>query len=305
MSMSNESPILVTGAAGDVGAIGRNVATMLLEKGHKVRALVRREDERAESLRKLGAEVVIGDLTDLQSLHRAVEGTQRIYFGMSISSAYLEATANIAALARHYGVEAIVNMSQMTVSQMNIDASTDSPQHKLHWLAEQVLAWSGLPVINVRPTVFLEGFFLRLGAMGVRDNDELALPLGAARTSPIAAYDVARVVATILDNPAPHIGKIYNLTGPESVDVEQHARAFSEALGRTIRYRDVPVAAWTEKLREFGVPAHLLSHLAVMADLHAQGRYDRITDDVFKLTGQKPMSTAEFVKAHAADFTRS
>jgi uncharacterized protein YbjT (DUF2867 family) len=304
MNTSNESPILVTGAAGDIGAIGRNVVTMLLAKGHKVRALVRREDERAESLRKLGAEVVVGDLTDLQSLHRAVKGAKRIYFGMSISAAYLEATVNIAAVARHYGVEAIVNMSQMTVSQMDIHASTNSPQHKLHWLAEQVLAWSGLPVVNVRPTVFLEGFFLRLGAMGVRDNDELALPLGSARTSPIAAYDVARVVAAILDDPAPHIGQIYNLTGPESLDIDQHARAFSEALGRTIRYRDVPVAAWTEKLREFGVPAHLLGHLAVMAELHAQGRYDRLTDDVFKLTGQKPMSTAEFVKAHAAEFTQ-
>ncbi|WP_445143335.1 NmrA family NAD(P)-binding protein [Dyella sp. Tek66A03] len=304
MNTSNDSPILVTGAAGDIGAIGRNVTAMLLAKGHKVRALVRREDERAESLRKLGAEVVVGDLTDLRSVHRAIEGCKRIYFGMSISAAYLEATANVAAAARHHGVEVIVNMSQMTVSQMSITETTDSPQHKLHWLAEQVLAWSGLPVVNVRPTVFIEGFFLRLGAMGVRDNDELALPLGNAKTSPIAAYDVARVVATILDNPAPHIGQIYNLTGPESVDMEKHARAFSEALGRTIRYRDVPVAPWTEKLREFGVPPHLIGHLAVMADLHAQGRYDRTTDDVFKLTGQKPMSTGEFVKLHAAEFTR-
>ena len=303
MNTSNENPILVTGAAGDIGAIGRNVVAMLLAKGHKVRALVRREDERAENLRELGAEVVVGDLTDLQSLHRAIKGTKRIYFGMSISAAYLEATVNVAAVARHHGVEALVNMSQMTVSQMGINDTTDSPQHKLHWLAEQVLAWSGLPVVNVRPTVFLEGFFLRLGATGVRENDELALPLGHAKTSPISAYDVARVVATILDNPAPHIGQIYNLTGPESVDVDQHARAFSEALGRTIRYRDVPVAPWTEKLREFGVPQHLISHLAVMADLHTQGRYDRATDDVFKLTGKPAMSTGEFVKLHAAEFT--
>jgi uncharacterized protein YbjT (DUF2867 family) len=46
------SPILVTGAAGAVGSIGRNVTEMLLAKGHKVRALVRREDERAEALRQ-------------------------------------------------------------------------------------------------------------------------------------------------------------------------------------------------------------------------------------------------------------
>src|SRR6266571_1372648 len=111
----HDKPILVTGAAGDIGAIGRHVTQMLLAKGHKVRALVRREDARADALRALGAEVVLGDLTDLASLHRAVEGCARIYFGMSVSEAYLAATVNIAAVARHHGVEAIVNMSQMTV----------------------------------------------------------------------------------------------------------------------------------------------------------------------------------------------
>jgi hypothetical protein len=50
-------------------------------------------------------------------------------------------------VARHHGVEAFVNMSQMTVTQMSIDETTGSPQHKLHWLAEQALAWSGLPVV--------------------------------------------------------------------------------------------------------------------------------------------------------------
>jgi uncharacterized protein YbjT (DUF2867 family) len=301
----SDKPILVTGAAGDIGAIGRHLTAMLLAKGHKVRALVRREDERAEALRQLGAEVVLGDLTDLASMHRAVEGCARIYFGMSVSAAYLEATVNLAAVARHHGVEAIVNMSQMTVTQMSITESTGSPQHKLHWLAEQTLAWSGLPVVTVRPTVFMESFFLRLAATGVKERDELVLPLAGARTSPISAVDVARVVAVILDNPAPHIGQIYNLTGFESADLAHYARIFSQALGRTITYRDVPIAAWTDKLRELGVPAHLLNHLAVMADLHQQGRYDRMTDDVFKLTGQQPIGMREFVERNAAAFTQS
>src|SRR3954469_1126452 len=124
MKSGHDSPILVTGAAGDIGAIGRNLTAMLLAKGHKVRALVRREDERSEGLRRLGAEVVQGDLADLASMHRAIEGCGRIYFGMSISAAYLEATVNTAAVARHYGIEAFVNMSQMTVSQMSISETT-------------------------------------------------------------------------------------------------------------------------------------------------------------------------------------
>jgi len=220
MKSTHNSPILVTGAA---GAIGRNLTAMLLAKGHKVRALVRREVERADTLRGLGAEVVQGDLTELASMHRAIEGCARIYFGMSVSAVYLEATVNTGAVAGHHGVEAFVNMSQMTVTQMSITETTESPQHKLHWLAEQALSWSGLPVVTVRPTVFLEGFFLLLAAASVRDADELALPLGAGKTSPVSSVDVARAVAAILDDPAPHIGHIYDLTGPESADLDYYA----------------------------------------------------------------------------------
>jgi uncharacterized protein YbjT (DUF2867 family) len=301
---AHDSPILVTGAAGAVGAIGRNLTALLLAKGHKVRALVRREDERAEALRQLGAEVVQGDLTDLTSMHRAIEGCARIYFGMSVSANYLEATTNTAVVARHHGVEAFVNMSQMTVTQMSITESTDSPQHKLHWLAEQALSWSGLPVVTIRPTVFLEGFFLLFAAAGVREADELALPMGAGKTSPISAVDVARAASAILDDPVPHIGLVYNLTGFESADLDHYARVFSEALGRTIRYRDVPLSGWSERLREAGVPAHIVNHLTVMTDLNKQGRYDRMTDDLFKLTGEMPTSMHDFVKLHAAEFRR-
>jgi uncharacterized protein YbjT (DUF2867 family) len=152
--------------------------------------------------------------------------------------------------------------------------------------------------------VFLEGFFQRLAAAGVQERDELVLPLGDARTSPISAVDVARAVAAILDNPAAHIGQIYNLTGYESVDLKHYASAFSAALGRTISYRAVAIAAWIDKLRGMGVPDHLLRHLAVMAELHQQGRYDRMTDDVYRLTGQHPVSMREFVERNAAAFTK-
>jgi uncharacterized protein YbjT (DUF2867 family) len=207
-------------------------------------------------------------------------------------------------VARHHGVEAFVNMSQMTVTQMSITESTDSPQHKLHWLAEQALSWSGLPVVTVRPTVFLDGFFRLFAAPGVRDADELALPMGGGKTSPISAVDVARAVSVILDDPTPHIGHIYNLTGFESADLEHYARVFSGALGRTIRYRDVPLSGWSEKLLGAGVPTHVVKHLSVMTELNKQGRYDRMTDDLFKLTGQKPISMYDFVKLHAAEFAR-
>lgn len=302
-SPAHLSPILVTGAAGEVGAVGREVTRLLRTDGYNVRASVRREDARADALRGLGAEVVQGDLTDLASMHRAIEGCKRLYFGMSVSPPYLEATVNTAAVAKHHGVEVFVNMSQMTVAQMSITETTDSPQQKLHWLSEQVLAWSGLPIVTLRPTVFLEGFFLKFSAKAVRERDKLAVPLGTAKTSPISSYDVARVVATVLRDPAPHIGRAYNLTGPESADLTHYAREFSEALGRTIQYMDVPVDAWADTLRSGGIPDYVVRHLSTMARLHAAGRYDRLTDDVRVLTGEPPQPVRDFVQRNASAFT--
>ena len=250
----------------------------------------------------MGAEVVQGDLTDLTAMHRAIEGVKRLYFGMSVSPDYLEATVNVAAVARHHEVEAFVNMSQMTVSQMSITETTESPQHKLHWLSEQALTWSGLPVVTVRPTVFLEGFFQRMVVPGIRRADTLALPMGAGKTSPISAVDVARAVASILDDPRPHIGKIYDLTGPESADLDHYARVFSEALGRPIQYRDVPTAEWAAGLRQAKYPEHVVRHLAAIAELTRVGRYDRMTDDLHKLIGAPSISMRDFVRLHAAEF---
>ena len=84
--------------------------------------------------------------------------------------------------------------------------------------------WSGLPVVHVRPTVFLEGFFLTLTPESVRASDQIRLPFGEGKTSPVAAEDVARVIAALLANPQPHIGKIYHLTGPPSENMQFFAQ---------------------------------------------------------------------------------
>ncbi|RNJ42212.1 hypothetical protein DNR46_29660 [Mesorhizobium japonicum] len=135
----------------------------------------------------------------------------------------------------------------------------------------------------------------------MRASDALALPLGSGKTSPISAVDVARAVAAILD-PAPHIGQIYDLTGSESTDLDHYARVFSEALGRPIAYRDVPLPAWSEGLRQAKYPEHVVRHLSAMAELTKQGRYDRMTDTLRKLTGEAPTNMRDFVKLHAAEF---
>src|SRR5215470_18865137 len=131
--MADDGPILVTGAAGQLGAVGRTVTGLLLERGLPVRAMVRREDDRAAALRAAGAEVVVGDLLAPADVVRVVRGCRRVYFGLSVSAAYLEATVTMGTVARDVGMDALVNMSQLTVSQMSIQHTTPSPQQRQHW----------------------------------------------------------------------------------------------------------------------------------------------------------------------------
>ena len=115
-----EKPILVTGAAGRVGAVGRTVTELLLKQGKAVRAMVRNEDERAQALRDLGAEVVVGNLLDLDSMHRVIAGCETMYFGMSVSDTYLAATVNAA------GLKVKLSMLIPGVSAQDRDAAATS-----------------------------------------------------------------------------------------------------------------------------------------------------------------------------------
>jgi uncharacterized protein YbjT (DUF2867 family) len=298
-------PILVTGAGGGVGGVGHAVVELLRQAGFPVRAFVHHDDERASSLRAAGAEVLVGDLTCVEDVRRALDGVRRIYFGLSPSPEYVLATVTTAALALELGErEVFVNISQMTVSQMSADRMTDSSQQRQHWLAEQVLDWSGLPVVHLRPTVFLENpLFLDFAAESIAEDSSLRLPFGTGRTSPVAAYDVARVASTILANPAQYVGHTYELTGPRSEDMQDVAREYSSALGRTIRYVDVPFEEWREHvLRPKHLPEHLAGHFATMARLHAANRYDRFTREIETITGRPATSVRDFVASHADQF---
>jgi NAD(P)H dehydrogenase (quinone) len=282
--------------------VGRTIVELLRRRGLPVRALVHREDERADALRATGAEVLAGDLTNGADVARALAGRRRLYFGMSVSAHYLEATVIAAAVARERGdLEVFVNISQMTVSQMTLVKMTDSPQHRQHLLAEQVLNWSGLPVVHVRPTVFLENpLFMGLAAQSIARDDTIRLPFGGGRTSPVAAQDVAEAIATILANPAAHIGKVYELTGPKSQDMTGVAAEYSTALGRQITYVDVPLEQWRDReLRNLNLPEHVFEHILTMARLHAANRYDRITHDFDAITGRPASGVRDFVAKHA------
>ncbi|MFG2915630.1 NAD(P)H-binding protein [Kitasatospora sp. NPDC048298] len=299
-------PILVTGAAGRVGAVGRSVVEDLRQRGLPVRAMVRRDDERAEALRATGAEVVVGDLTRVDDVVGALVGCGRVYFGMGVSAQYLQAAVTVAAVAREtQRLEVFVNMSQLTVSELGLTDAGESHQHRQQWLVEQVLTWSGLPVVEIRPTVFLENPLFQVGFSSITKDGTIRLPLGRARTSPVAAADVAAVVAQILAEPDPHLGRIYELTGPRSQDGPAIAAEVSGALGRPVEYADVPLEEWIDRdLKPLELPEHVFQHISTMARLHAENRYDRQADGVQQVTGRPATGVGEFIRQNASRFAR-
>lgn len=288
--------VLIAGA----GGVGRTVLDKLRAQDVPVRAMVRRDDDRAAELRALGAEVVVGDLTRPETVAAALDGVGRMYFAMPVSPDHLLAATVVASVAREYGgLAGLVGMSQMTVSQMTATSTAESHQQRLHWLAEQVLDWSGLPVVHIRPTTFLNNpLFTTLAARSIQENATIALPFGAGRTSPVAVDDVARAVSTVLRDPAPHIGHVYELTGPRAVYMTEMAEEFSRALGRRVSYVDVPLEWWeAEVLAKAGLPPHAEKHIVTMARLHRDNRYDRVSDDVERLTGVRAQTIEAFVAA--------
>jgi uncharacterized protein YbjT (DUF2867 family) len=305
--MAEPGLILVTGAGGGIGGVGSKVVAFLLQRGLPVRAMAHHDDGRADALRALGADVVVGDLTRPGDVATALDSVQRMFFSMSLSPSYLEATATVATVARAVGnLDALVALSQMTVSQMDALSMSESHHQRMHWLSEQVLNWSGLPVVHVRPTLFLDNpLFMTVAARSIADSGTIRLPFGTGRTSPIAVNDVARVVSAVLTAPGPYVGQVLELTGPRSQDMNGVAEEYARALSRPVSYVDIPPEAWsTQVLAAARLGAYVDDHLLTVARLHRENRYDRMTTTVEEITGRPAESVEDFVTEHIDLFAK-
>jgi uncharacterized protein YbjT (DUF2867 family) len=296
-----ESPTyLITGAGGGVAGISPQVVRQLRGRGEAVRAMVHHDDSRADALRDLGAEVIAGDLTNPVDVFAAMSGVSRMFFNMSVSPDYLQATAVVCVAAKELGtLEVLVNMSQMTVSQMTATSTAESKQQRLHWLAEQVINWSGVPTVHIRPTVLLENpLFALLAARSIRETGQLSLPFGTGRTSPVASSDVADVVTAVLSAPQDHLGAVHELTGPATLDADELADQYAQALGRPVSAVRPPYDEWLRDLDELALPPHVHQHIATMARLHSEDRYNRSTHDVEDITGHPAQTVRQYVEQH-------
>ncbi len=297
MSQARSTRFLVVGAGGRHGATGNHVARQLLALQLPVRAFVRQADERADELRELGAEIVVGDICDYEAVRAALNGVQRAYFTYPLADGLLLATATFAAAGNQTRLQSVVNMSQITARPDH-----RSPAARQHWLAERVLDWSGIGVTHLRPPFFLENLF-NVAAPTIRAEGTIYLPYGQGRHAPVAGEDLARVAVGILTDPAVHLGKTYVPTGPESLSMAEQASVFSRILGRSVEYVDIPVERWRQGLSEVDVMTPwLIEHLSRVAESHQHGEFDSVTDVVETIGGALPQSLEAFIRRHQTVF---
>jgi NAD(P)H dehydrogenase (quinone) len=290
---TDNSALLVTGAAGRTGGYA---AKLLLERGHRVRALVHRFDDRAALLRDSGAEIVVGDLHDIDTVREAADGVRAAYFVYPISPGLLETTTTFAEAAEDAGVSAIVNMSQISARR---GAASDAA--RIHWLGERILDWSPVAATHLRPTYFAEWFTV-FCAKEIRDEGVMRLPFGDGRHAPITADDQGRVIAAILESPAEHAGQVYPLFGAVEMNHYQIAEAISEVLGRPVRYEPADIPTWIAGIKALGYPDFLGQHLANVALDYQNGIFAGNNNLVERIGGKKPTTVQEFVTDHLAEF---
>ncbi|NIE64208.1 NAD(P)H-binding protein [Burkholderia sp. Ax-1719] len=285
---------LITGATGKTGV---HTVKNLLAAGHAVRAMVRKEDARSAALRAAGAEVVVGDLLDHDDLIRATSGMTGAYLCYPVRPGFIQGTAYFADAARRAGLEVVVEMSQ-------ISAREDAKSHAArdHWIAERVLDWSGVPTIHIRPTFFSEWLIFPWVRDTIVKEGKIALPFGEGRHAPISAQDQARFIAAVLMQPQGHIGKAYELCGPEEMDYHGIADEVSKVIGRKIVYSPATLDAYRAHLQHYDLPEFTIQHFLEVAVDYQNGVFEGKDHVIGEVTGKPPQTVAEFVQAYRALF---
>ncbi len=294
--MRDGKSFLVLGATGLHGGTGHFVATELKARGHDVRALVRRDDDRARALAASGIETIVGDLHDRRSLAPVLAGVTAAYFTYPIAAGVVDGAANFAAAAREAGLKQVVVMS-MGVSQ------PDGPSElgRAHWLAEEVLQWAGLATINLRvAALFAENIEL-LHRQDLTEGGVLRNSFGDAPLSWITGDDAGRLAVAALLHPERLEGETTIFpSGGAQVSHGEIAQALTAKLGRLIRHETVSRREWADLLTQRSLTDARLN--PAMADhISSVGvalRRSIPMNDLFeRITGEKPASILDVIRS--------
>lgn len=273
--------ILVTGSPGNIGT---PLAQQLLERGAKIRLMVRdakKPDQILADLTARGAELVQGDFAKPASLAPCFTGVESAFLLVPVALETTEWKSSFVAAAKKNGVQRIVNLSVA-------GASSNSPidLFRRHWAAEQTLESSGIEWTHLQPTD-LARFNIRSLLPTVQAQGVFYSTIGEGRVALVDETDVAEVAAVALTEDG-HEGKKYVLTGPKAVSYPEMAEALANQLGKPVKYIDIDPAQAKQAMLGAGMPDWVADFVNDLRELEKSGGASGPTPDIEKLLGRPP-----------------
>lgn len=281
--MSNT--ILVTGATGNVGS---QVVQQLVASGIMPRVAVRSMNK-AESLKKAGAEPVEMDLERPETVQSALTGVDKVFLVSPFVPNMVELTAILIEAAKRANVQQIVKLSAL--AQPGIALS------KWHSEMENAITSSNIPFTFLRPNGFMQNFVNAM-AETIKSDNAFYLNAGDGKVSFVDTRDIASVAVAALITSG-HEGQSYTITGAEALSHAESASILSQVLGRTINYIDVPEDVVRQGMQGAGMPEPTVNALLELYASYKAGQSATVSPVVEQVTGKQPISFEQFAKDYA------
>lgn len=272
--------LAVTGSTGNLGGL---VARLLAEAGSPQRLLVR-DAARAPELE--GAVPVVCTYMDSVLAKAALDGVKTLFM---VSAAEAEDR-----LQQHYAfVDAAMAAGvQHIVYTSFFGAAPDSTftLGRDHYATEEWIKATGMDYTFLRDNFYLDFLPLLAGGDGV-----IRGPAGDGVVAAVARADVARSAVTVLRDPALHVGKTYDLTGPEDISLATAASLLTAGTGRTITFHNETVEEAYASRASYGAPPWQVDAWVSTYTAIAAGELAGPTSAVHELTGREPLGLAQFL----------
>lgn len=273
--------IAITGATGKIGGA---VARALAADGVPFRMIVR-DATRAPELP--GTEVAVASFDDVDASRAALDGVDVL---LMVSAA--EAEDRLAQHRAFVGAAATAGVQHVVYTSFaGAAADATFTLGRDHWATEQAIRATSMAHTFLRDSFYLDFVEDLVGEDGV-----IRGPAGYGAMAAVARADVARVATEVLRNPAAHLDRTYELTGPAAITLEQAAATVSEVRGRTVTYHPETVEeAYASRARWNPEPWQADAWVSTYTAI-AEGALARVSGDVERVTGRRPLSLREVLE---------
>ena len=278
--------ILVVGGTGNIGSL---VVKQLQAGKHAFRVLARDPAK----VSKLGADAVQGDLSQPESVVKAMQGADRAFI-LSAGMSIVAHDAVAIAAAKKAGIKHVVLLSVMSADK---DGAGTGPTW--HRKGEDALRATGMQWTMLRPGAFMSN---TLGwAPTIKAAGSVFSCTGDGQQAPIDPADIAAcAVAGLTQDKWTHQG--FTLTGPELLSVPQQVEILAKATGKPIKCVEIPASTHKENLLKHGLPAGLVDVLMEYFVEQRAGHSALMADGVEKMLGRKPTTFASWAEKNAAAY---